>query len=126
MKFCKTCGGPEKSVKIFRELRLEIENVKEKKDKMEQSKKDEIGARRAIEGALQKAERKTLKYSDRYEAIKSELESIQEEFAKQASTIKKMESSYNELEENYIDEMRIRSDAERRLGKIKRSLAGLI
>ncbi|HAM19221.1 MAG TPA: hypothetical protein DCP70_11925 [Alteromonas macleodii] len=122
MKSCKHCGMPAQAIKSIRRLRREVDRLTDRNNELQNSKQEEVSARRIIEKELQKRDKQQLKDNDRYQKVKTELDQVSLKVANLQRAVARLRKEKKEAEQKYQKEVAKKANAIETVKRIRQAL----
>lgn len=122
MKSCKHCGMPAQTIKSIRRLRREVNRLTDRNNELQNSKQEEVSARRTIEKELQKRDKQQLKDNDRYQKVKTELDQVSLKVANLQRAVARLRKEKKEAEQKYQKEVSKKANAIETVKRIRQAL----
>ncbi len=122
MKSCKHCGMPAQTIKSIRRLRREVNRLTDRNNELQNSKQEEVSARRTIEKELQKRDKQQLKDNDRYQKVKTELNQVSLKVANLQRAVARLRKEKKEAEQKYQKEVSKKANAIETVKRIRQAL----
>tara|TARA_Y100001972_G_C7654723_1_gene329574 strand:- start:1542 stop:1898 length:357 start_codon:yes stop_codon:yes gene_type:complete len=113
---------PAQTIKSIRRLRREVNRLTDRNNELQNSKQEEVSARRTIEKELQKRDKQQLKDNDRYQKVKTELNQVSLKVANLQRAVARLRKEKKEAEQKYQKEVSKKANAIETVKRIRQAL----